>query len=92
MTSEKIREVIERYRQLFEAEGIEKTDYSHEELLESPELGLAHCPGMLDKMLGFLEEGRVDKAHRWLGFMQGVLWVNRMFTLDELMEHNRSTE
>jgi hypothetical protein len=30
-----------------------------------------------------------EKAHRWLGFIQGVLWMTGVFTLDELKEHSR---
>ena len=30
-----------------------------------------------------------EKAHRWLGFIQGVLWMAGCFTLDELKEHSR---
>lgn len=30
-----------------------------------------------------------EKAHRWLGFIQGVLWMSGVFTLDELKEHSR---
>ena len=29
------------------------------------------------------------KFMRWLGFIQGVLWQRRWFTLEELKEHNR---
>lgn len=30
-----------------------------------------------------------EKAHRWLGFIQGVLWMAGRFTLDDLKEHSR---
>lgn len=30
-----------------------------------------------------------EKAHRWLGFIQGVLWLCGVYTLDELKEHSR---
>jgi hypothetical protein len=30
-----------------------------------------------------------EKAMRWLGFIQGVLWMSGTFTLDELKEHSR---
>lgn len=55
MTSEKIKVAIVIYRQFFEQQGIEKADYPREELLSSPEMGLPHCHGMLDKMEDFLE-------------------------------------
>lgn len=44
---------------------------------------------MLDKMAEFVNEGRTEKVFRWLGFVQGVLWTNRVYTLTELKDHNR---
>lgn len=29
------------------------------------------------------------KLNRWLGFMQGVLWANGIYSLDDLRTHNR---
>lgn len=29
------------------------------------------------------------KAMRWLGFIQGVLWAEHVFTVHDLKEHNR---
>lgn len=37
----------------------------------------------------FYTEGRVEKAMRWLGFVQGLLFSARTYTLDELKDHNR---
>ena len=31
-----------------------------------------------------------DKLNRWLGFMQGTLWSQGVFTLSELRAHNRN--
>ena len=90
MTPEKMLEVIEVYRKLFVERGVGKIDYPHDELLDSEVHGLEHCHGMLDKMDAFVREGRREKAFRWLGFIQGVLWAKRIFPLAELMDHNRS--
>lgn len=91
MAPEKVIEVIEIYRQLFIERGIGKTDYSHDILLDRTEVGLDHCHGMLDKMVGFVREGRMEKVFRWLGFVQGVLWSNQVYTLTDLKNHNRPT-
>ena len=57
---------------------------------------------MLNKMDGFLDEVLAaddcardftkvwEKFNRWLGFMQGILWCNGDFTLNEMRDHNRS--
>jgi hypothetical protein len=51
-----------------------------------------HLLGMLPKMRTFLdvEAPRTEKFMRWLGFLQGVLWQRKWFTLEELKEHNRT--
>lgn len=89
MRPEKIREVIGIYRKEFERRGIGKIDHSHDAFLNIPEQALEHCHGMLDKMEEFLDTGRMDQAYRWLGFIQGVLWDRRFYTLEQLASHNR---
>lgn len=89
MTPEKVLEVIEIYRRRFEKSGVKKEDHSYHRLLESSARGFSHCHGMLDKMSGFVHEGRMDKTFRWLGFIQGFLWSRRICTLMDLTIHNR---
>jgi len=36
----------------------------------------------------FTGEGRMEKAFRWLGFVQGCLWACRVYTVDQLKHHN----
>jgi len=31
----------------------------------------------------------VIEVYRWLGFIQGVLWASKAYTLAELKDHNR---
>lgn len=92
MTPKKVIEVIEAYRQLFVERNIGKIDYPHDELLDGEVHGLEHCHGMLDKMVEFVREGRMEKAFRWLGFIQGVLWATRVYPLTDLKNHNRPQE
>ncbi len=89
MTPEKVLEVIEIYRQKFIEMDVGKVEYPHDDLLEPTEIGLDHCHGMLDRMVEFVREGRMEKTFRWLGFIQGVLWSTGIYTLSELMNHNR---
>lgn len=48
-----------------------------------------HLQSMILKMHDLLKEGREGKFYRWLGFMQGILWVRGIYSLDELRAHNR---
>ena len=89
MKIEKIRKVMQLYREKFQSFGIQKKEYSHNVKLNSSHSSLAHCYHMLDKMEVFIEQGRIDKVFRWLGFIQGVLWSRQVYALAELQEHNR---
>lgn len=50
---------------------------------------LAHLHWMCDEAMGFVEAGRREKAFRWLGFIQGVLWSEGLVTIDDLKEASR---
>lgn len=89
MTSEKVQEVINIYRKFFQDCGVGKIEYLHDEMLDIPRSGLEHCHSMLDQMEIFLKEGRLEKAFRWLGFIQGCLWFNGNYVLADLKDHNR---
>lgn len=92
MTAEQILRVIGIYRDFFIREDIRPIDFPHDEILHNDRIGLAHCHGMLDKMVGFVQEGRLEKAQRWIGFIQGCLWMSHRFTLEALKDHSRPTE
>ncbi len=89
MSKEKVLAILDTYRRAFFKKGIKKKDYPHGVLLQSIEDGLQHCHGMLDKITEFVEQDRMGKAFRWLGFIQGVLWLSGIYTLNDLKNHNR---
>ena len=89
MDKDKIREVISTYRKKFEEMGIPKQQSPHDEFPNSDNDFLAHCHGMLDEMEIFIEEERLDKVFRWLGFIQGCLWRVRVYTIEKMKNHNR---
>lgn len=61
MTEDKLKEVIEKLRLA---------------VIVIPELEKRnHLLTMPDRMLLFLKEGRREKVMRWVGFMQGCLWM-----------------
>ncbi len=89
MDGKKVLEVIGIYRKHFETNGIPKKDFPHGQFVGDEFDVLAHCHGMLDDMEKFVAEGRMEKAFRWLGFIQGSLWLAGRYTLDGLKNHNR---
>jgi len=44
---------------------------------------------MFPKMVQFVSEDKIEKTMRWLGFVQGVLWVYGVYTLEQLKADNR---
>ncbi|MFH1749938.1 MAG: hypothetical protein ABH837_03550 [bacterium] len=93
MDAPKILEVVARYRRHFEEKGISPVripDNCSPEVTSEEQL--AHAYWMLDEIEKFARERepRLGKAFRWLGFVQGVLFVTGEFTIIDLRSHNRS--
>ncbi len=89
MNEIQLLEAIANLRSFFERKGIAKFDFPHDKFLDYPSCGLEHCHAMLDKMEVFINEGRLDKVYRWLGFIHGCLWTQKIYTLDSLKDMNR---
>jgi hypothetical protein len=95
MTPEKVLEVIGRYRAFLQDVPPELGPV-HDS--PCPRRAMSHLHHMLDRLEAMVtgnEEGvprDIEKAMRWLGFIQGVLWLHGDFTLDQMKEHNRCEE
>lgn len=50
---------------------------------------LCHAVWMCDQCRRFLPSGRLAKAYRWIGTVQGILFMNGIFSIMELKDHNR---
>ena len=98
MDDHKIKEVLEIYRKSFEENNVKSVEWE-ENLTEKDAMylsedhkkqkRLAHLYWMLVEIEGFLKEGRREKAFKWLGFIQGVLWSSELCSLEDLKNHNR---
>jgi len=51
-----------------------------------------HVATMFPRMRELIEENRIEKCMRWIGFIQGWLWTIGAYSLDELKNHSRSDE
>lgn len=51
----------------------------------------SHLHWMCLRIPEFLREGRREKVMRWLGFIQGTMWVLGDFTIAEMKKHNMPT-
>jgi len=84
MTREKLKSLFEKYQD-HACERYQESDAPHGAYyLKIQDL----CKRALGQV-GILDVGRIEKAMRWIGFIQGVLWSLGDFTVDELRSHSR---
>lgn len=51
---------------------------------------LSHLKTMFEPMRKMVHKRQIQKLNRWIGFIQGVLFSNGLFTIDQMRSHNRS--
>ncbi len=92
MNVEQVLEVVSLYRGMmgFAGDMAEKADHD-----DYPTRGgqVRHMLFMCDEIEKMLEGvvhdvAKQEKAMRWLGFMQGVLWSQGVYKLSEMRAHN----
>lgn len=55
---------------------------------KSPGNNFGHLRWMCIQIKEFAEAGRVDKAQRWLGFVQGACWILGMQSVEDSKRQN----
>lgn len=88
MNAQKVREVVALYKQRMEREDVMAVRHDD---VGTAETRAEHACWMLFQIEGFLDGGQLGKAFRWLGFVQAVLWTLRLYTINEMRDHNRSS-
>ncbi len=99
MTSEKILLACQRYKALITSSGRKEPEkfptdekiqaLERDCLLYNRNKSLLHVLWMCLEIEKLLQEGKRDKAERWLCFIQGVLWMNGICSIDEMRDDNR---
>lgn len=95
MTGERVKEVCALYvTKLFDFPPQAIQNLSPETPNGAPDRlwdhgrALQHIHWMALETRKFVDEGRVEKAMRWLGFMQGWLTAFGVYTIGDTMLHN----
>lgn len=88
MTGEKILTVVDNYLKFLSELGYKPKAYPHESIVITNKQKLNHAMHMLEQIKKFIEENRRDKAFRWLGFVQSILWTEGLYKLEDLKNHN----
>lgn len=102
MDAAKVLSVLGIYAQelpKFNADGVhvhpERCDVTKKYMMNHSANWLAklnHVAWAIEQCRLFVTEGRMEKAFRWLGFIQGALWYEGIYTIDELANQSRPTE
>lgn len=94
MTLEQLKDLIEVYREGLSS--IEPIAMDHTKKFPTQKEGLQHAAYMVSEMhdwfdAGILiwEESKIEKAMRWLGFLQGILWTHGIYSIEDMKKHNR---
>jgi hypothetical protein len=89
MTQEQIKNVAFKYEAILADIGIETIKYDE---INTPKLKtefLEHAAWMLGEIPEHLNNGHVEKAHRWLGFVQGIFWTLGILNINDMKNDNR---
>jgi hypothetical protein len=90
MTPQKLKEVFAQYRRMLLAlphvrsAKLADTKYDFTGLSLGAHEAMSHAVYMCEEASKFVDEGRIEKAMRWLGFVQGVLWCWGVRSLTDL--------
>lgn len=95
MTKEQLYSVIEKYEITLEYElDAVAQECDHKLIQTERQVKLDHLASMLPKMYemckNYDDEQSRAKLYRWLGFMQGVLWSENVFCLEDLRSDNKN--
>lgn len=92
MTDEQMKVAIQKYRGLLYRVSPAQFPKSVKASSENMFAGLEHLVWMMEQTLEHYAAGKVEKAMRWWGFIQGVLWSCGLYTIEELANDNREPE
>ena len=87
MTTEKLREAFLACEALVAEQGVSTAVRNAD--AEDREGRLSHLLWLAQNGLLLVEEGRREKAMRWLGFLQGAVWAFKLANIDNLKGMNR---
>jgi len=96
MTPDKIMTACHKYKELLF--GYQPISFPTAEMIPAlerdcrdynRESSLQHAMWMCTAIEEQVKNGKCSKAERWLCFIQGVLWMNGICSIDEMRDDNR---
>jgi len=94
MTNEQVMQVVAAYQARLSKEGYRPVQIDFDRTTASfpRSRQLEHVAWMCTEIQAALAAGEREKAMRWLGFTQGVLWAQGVYAVNELREQNRAVK
>lgn len=89
MTSDQVRGLVESYRATFLEHAQVELRFPPNGLLPSRREAAAHALFMCKEIAVLLDEGKIEKAMRRLGWVQCTLWVFGLRSIGDLKGDNR---
>lgn len=87
MTKEKILSIVAACRaRIGDVEPVRSTV---DGIIPTYETCFRHLSWMCCEIEKFANEDKFDKANRWIGFIQGVMWITGRATIDQMRDDNR---
>ena len=88
MTAQQIVRVITLYEEKLATHQVFGGEADLDQKSPAKYEAIDHCRSMFPKIKEFAEKDQA-KAFRWLGFVQGCLWSNGIYSINELRAHNQ---
>lgn len=88
MTPDQIVNVVTQYTAVLQARGC-RARKAETSIPNSIDEKLDHAVWMCEQIFDFVKQSEWEKAARWLGFIQGVLYSHDIRTIDQMRDDNR---
>lgn len=89
MIQEQLIEILDYYTDVLEGRGCMSVRHPNTLKESCRKDRINHVLWMCEEVKEIASKGNLDKAYRWLGFIQGCAWDFGLFSIDEMRDHNR---
>lgn len=90
MTNQQIRSALTAYEEIFNHRGVSPRELPSDRCPRHSLEIWDHALSMIPKMRDWIEDKtKREELMRWLGFLQAILWLKGICTLEQLKNDNR---
>ena len=93
MKKNQFLEICQEYDELLKTEGYEIKLKEPFVCAEFANEDLCHIRWMLNEIPKMINDPcKLEKSNRWIGFIQGVMWMKGYYSIEDMKGHTRSHE